>query len=48
MAENPILDRVSGFAAQPLARQVSLLLGFAASIALAVGLVSCATSPSFQ
>ena len=48
MADNPILNRVSGFAAQPLARQVSLLIGFAASIALAIGLVNWATSPSFQ
>ena len=48
MADNPILDRVSGFAAQPVTRQLSLLVGFAASIALAVGLVNWATSPSYQ
>ena len=48
MADNPILDRVSGFAAQPVARQLSLLVGFAASIALAVGLVNWASSPSYQ
>ena len=40
MADNPILDRISGFAAQPVARQLSLLVGFAASIALTVGLVN--------
>lgn len=48
MADNPILDRVSGFAAQPVARQLSLLVGFAASIALAVGLVNWASSPTYQ
>ena len=48
MADNPILDRVSGFAAQPVTRQLSLLVGFAASIALAVGLVNWATAPSYQ
>lgn len=48
MADNPILTRVSGFAAQPVARQISLLVGFAASIALAVGLVNWASSPSYQ
>jgi len=26
MADNPILDRVSGFAAQPVTRQLSLLI----------------------
>ncbi|MEK9926503.1 MAG: flagellar M-ring protein FliF, partial [Alphaproteobacteria bacterium] len=48
MADNPILNRVSGFASQPLARQMSLLVGFAASIALAIGLVNWASSPSYQ
>ena len=47
MADNPVLDRVSGFAAQPAARQVSLLAGFAASIALAIGVVNWASTPSF-
>ena len=45
MADNPVLDRVSGFAAQPAARQVSLLAGFAASIALAIGVVNWASTP---
>ena len=48
MADNPVLDRVSGFAAQPAARQVSLLAGFAASIALAIGVVNWASTPSFE
>ena len=33
MADNPVLDRLSGFAAQPVTRQLSLLAGFAASVA---------------
>ncbi len=48
MADNPILDRVSGFAAQPVTRQVSLLAGFAASIALAIGVVNWASTPSYE
>jgi len=48
MADNPVLDRVSGFAAQPAARQVSLLAGFAASVALAIGVVNWASTPSFE
>jgi len=48
MADNPVLDRVSGFAAQPITRQLSLLVGFAASIALAVGVVNWASTPSFE
>lgn len=48
MADNPILNRVSGFASQPVARQMSLLVGFAASVALAIGLVNWAASPSYQ
>lgn len=48
MADNPVLDRVSGFAAQPVARQVSLLAGFAASIALAIGVVNWASTPSYE
>lgn len=48
MAENPVLDRVSGFAAQPVARQVSLLVGMAASVALGIGLVDFATKPALE
>lgn len=48
MADNPVLDRVSGFAAQPVTRQVSLLAGFAASIALAIGVVNWASTPSYE
>ena len=48
MADNPVLDRVSGFAAQPVTRQLSLLAGFAASIALAIGVVNWASTPSYE
>ena len=48
MADNPVLDRVSGFAAQPITRQLSLLAGFAASVALAIGVVNWASTPSFE
>ena len=42
------MGRVSGFAAQPAARQISLLVGFTASIALAFALVNWASSPTYQ
>ena len=45
MADNPVLDRLSGFAAQPVTRQFSLLVGFAASVALAIGVVNWASTP---
>ena len=48
MADNPVLDRLSGFAAQPATRQLSLLAGFAASVALAIGVVNWASTPSYE
>ena len=48
MADNPVLDRLSGFAAQPVTRQLSLLAGFAASVALAIGVVNWASTPSYE
>ncbi len=48
MADNPILNRVSGFAAQPLTRQMALLVGMAASVALGVGVIQWAMKPDFQ
>ena len=48
MADNPILNRVSGFAAQPLTRQMALLIGMAASVALGVGVIQWAMKPDFQ
>jgi flagellar M-ring protein FliF len=48
MADNPVLNRVSGFAAQPVTRQLSLLIGMAASVALGVGLVDFAMEPGYE
>ena len=48
MADNPVLDRLSGFASQPVARQLSLLAGFAASVALAISVVNWASTPSYE
>ena len=48
MADNPILNRVSGFAAQPVTRQMALLIGMAASVALGVGVIQWAMKPDFQ
>lgn len=48
MANNPLLDRVSGFAAQPLTRQLALLIGMAASVALGVGAIQWAMTPQFE
>ena len=45
MADNPILNRVSGFAAQPVTRQMALLIGMAASVALGVGVIQWAMKP---
>lgn len=48
MADNPILNRLSGFAAQPVTRQMALLIGMAASVALGVGVIQWAMKPDFQ
>lgn len=48
MADNPLLNRVSGFAAQPVTRQLALLIGMAASVALGVGAIQWAMKPDFQ
>ena len=48
MADNPILNRVSGFAAQPVTRQMALLVGMAASVALGMGVIQWAMKPDFQ
>lgn len=48
MAEGTILDRVGGFAAQPITRQFALLVGFAAAIALGVGVVQWASTPGYE
>jgi flagellar M-ring protein FliF len=48
VADFPLLNRVSGFAAQPVTRQLALLIGIAASIALGVGVVQWASTPSYE
>ena len=48
MADNPLLNRVGAFASQPVTRQLALLIGMAASVALGVGLVQWASTPDFQ
>lgn len=48
MADNPLLNRVSGFAAQPVTRQLALLIGMAASVALGYGAIQWATTPQFE
>jgi flagellar M-ring protein FliF len=51
MAENTnltILDRFNGYSRQPAARQLALLIGLAASIAIAIGLVQWAVQPTYK
>lgn len=48
MADTTLLNRVGAFASQPVTRQLALLLGMAASVALGVGLVQWASTPDFQ
>jgi len=48
MADNPLLNRVSGFAAQPVTRQLALLIGMAASVALGFGAIQWAAKPDYQ
>ena len=48
MADNALLNRVSGFAAQPVARQFALLIGMAASVALGYAAIQWATTSQFE
>ena len=50
MAEsaNPIVNRFSSYSRQPVARQLALLLGLAASIALGIGLVQWGFAPAYK
>jgi flagellar M-ring protein FliF len=48
MASNALVQRLSAYSEQPVARQLALLVGLAASIALGVGLVQWALSPNFK
>jgi flagellar M-ring protein FliF len=45
---NSLVTLFNGYSRQPVARQLALLLGLAASIALAIGLVQWAVEPSFK
>lgn len=48
MANNPLIVRFNGYAQQPAARQLALLLGLAASIAMGIGLVQWAMQPDYK
>ena len=48
VANNPLIVRFNGYARQPAARQFALLIGLAASIAMAVGLVQWAMRPAYK
>ena len=50
MAEsaNPIVNRFFNYSHQPVARQLALLLGLAASIALGIGLVQWGFAPAYK
>ncbi|MFK7828953.1 MAG: flagellar basal-body MS-ring/collar protein FliF [Congregibacter sp.] len=45
---NTMVDRFSGYSRQPLTRQLALLIGLAASIAMGIGLVQWAVQPTFK
>lgn len=46
--DNNVLARFTGFSRQPATRQLALLLGLAASIAMAMGLVQWAVEPNYK
>ncbi|MDP5053818.1 MAG: flagellar basal-body MS-ring/collar protein FliF [Congregibacter sp.] len=46
--DNNLLARFSGFSRQPATRQLALLIGLAASIAMAMGLVQWAVEPNYK
>ena len=48
VTNNPLIVRFNGYARQPAARQFALLIGLAASIAMAVGLVQWAMRPAYK
>ena len=47
-AESSLFARFSGYSRQPVARQLALLVGLAASIAMAIGLVQWAVQPNYK
>lgn len=48
MATNALVGRFTDYSRQPAARQVALLVGLAASIALGIGLVQWALTPNYK
>ena len=46
--ENNLLARFSGYSRQPATRQLALLIGLAASIAMGIGLVQWAVQPNYK
>lgn len=48
MATNALVERFTDYSRQPAARQIALLVGLAASIALGIGLVQWAMTPNYK
>ena len=48
MASNALVERFSAYSQQPASRQIALLVGLAASIALGIGLVQWALTPNYK
>ena len=46
--DQTLMDRFGGFSRQPAVRQLALLVGLAASVALAIGLVQWASAPGMK
>ena len=46
--DQTLMERFGGFSRQPAVRQLALLVGLAASVALAVGLVQWASAPGMK
>jgi len=46
--DQTLMERFGGFSRQPAVRQLALLVGLAASVALAIGLVQWATAPGMK
>ena len=46
--DNNVFARFNGFSRQPATRQLALLIGLAASIAMAMGLVQWAVEPNYK
>lgn len=47
-ADNTFVDRFTGYSRQPMTRQLALLVGLAASIAMAIGLVQWVMKPTYK